>query len=386
MRDFKGIRVLLIEGYARQYLPMARAFKNLGCHVAALCNTKMDVAYVSRMTDEKILGICDREREKDTEEQIRALLKTGGYDVVVPCVDFSAAILSKNKEEFSAYAKVASNDWDVYRIAADKKATMAVCMENGIPAPITLLQVNALEDVEKAEMKYPIVIKPRTGYGAIGFKRINSAEELKSTFEGKEDTIPQYVFQEYIPQTMLQYECAMFVDNNNNVKTGAVFSKNRWFPVQGGSSTLNITVERPDIVESCKRLLQKINWRGAADIDLIDDPRDNTAKIMEINPRVSGSVKIVFESGVDQARQILEMLYSEEVSEQTDYKIGQRLRCSQTDFLWFIKSPDRFKSDPSWFSIKNTKDHTFAWDDPLPWVVFSVAGLFKFKREMKKRQ
>ena len=184
---------------------------------------------------------------------------------------------------------------------------------------------------------------------------------------------------------MLQYECAMFVDQNNEVKTGVVFSKNRWFPVDGGSSTLNITVERPDIVESCKQLLQKINWRGAADIDLIDDPRDGVAKIMEINPRVSGSVKIVFEAGVDQAKQMLELVHGDPVSEQKEYRIGQRLRCSQTDLLWFLKSPNRFKSKPSWFSIKKTKDQIFYLDDPLPWFAFSLTGVFKYKKEMKKR-
>ena len=382
---FKGKRILILEGYARQCLPLIRAFKKAECHVAVLCNSKLDVGYASRTPDEKILGICDRDRENETEAQVRELLKTKKYDVVVPCVDFSAAILSRNKIEFSEYAKVVSNDWDVYQIAANKEKTMEVCMGNNIPAPITLLNVHSLADVEKSDIQFPIIIKPKTGYGAIGLKKMNSIEDLKSIFNERENTMCQYVFQEYIPQTMFQYECAMFVDNNNEVKTGVVFSKNRWFPVEGGSSTLNITVDRPDIIESCKRLLQTINWRGAADIDLIDDPRDGKAKIMEINPRVSGSVKIVFEAGVDQARQMLELVSGDTVSEQTEYRIGQRLRCSQSDLLWFIKSPNRFKSKPSWFSIKNTKDQIFYLDDPLPWFVFSLTGIFKYKKEMKKR-
>ena len=110
------------------------------------------------------------------------------------------------------------------------------------------------------------------------------------------------------------------------------------------------------------------------------------AKIMEINPRVSGSVKIVFESGADQAKQILEMAHGQEVTPQLSYEVGRRLRCTQTDFLWFIKSPNRFKAKPSWFSIRKTNDHTFYWSDPLPWFSFSLSGLFKFKGEMKKRQ
>ncbi len=383
--SFNGKRVLILEGYARQSLPLARAFKKSGCFVTVLCNSKMDVSYVSRIPNRKILGICDREREEETVNQIRELLKTNQYDVVVPCVDFSAGLLSKNKDEFSLYAKVASNDWSVYQIAADKSETMKICMEKDIPAPKTLIDCACLSDILNSDIKFPVVVKPKTGYGAIGFKRVESFEKLKELFT-KETEIANYVIQEYIPQTKFQYECAMFVDNDNQGKTAVVFSKNRWFPVNGGSSTLNVTVERPDIVESCKKLLQSINWRGAADIDLIDDPRDGKAKIMEINPRVSGSVKLVFDAGVDQAKQMLELVFDHDVSEQFSYKIGRRLRCSQTDFLWFIKSPNRFKSNPSWFSIRKTKDQTFSWDDPLPWVVFSISGLLKYKKEMSKRQ
>ncbi len=384
-RDFKGIRVLVLEGYARQSLPLIKAFNKLGCEVTALCSSKLDVAYVSRYTHHKLLGVCDRDRVDETTEQVRKLLKTGGYDVVVPTVDFSACLLSKNKKEFSAYAKIASNDWDVYEIAGDKERTMQVCMENDIPCPITVLNAKTIEDISNSGIRYPIAMKPRVGYGAIGFKKLESIDDLKNTLNETGEPLDYYVFQEFIPQTDLQYECAMFMNENNEPRTSLVFSKNRWFPITGGSSTLNITVSRPDIVESCTKLLQAINWRGAADIDLIQDPRDGTAKIMEINPRVSGSVKIAFVAGTDQARQMLELVFGKPVTEYKDYKVGQRLRCSQIDALWFIKSPNRFHSNPSWFSNKNTADHTFSWDDPLPWLVFSIQGLKRVGKEMEKR-
>lgn len=384
--NFNGIRVLILEGYSRQSLPLIYAFHKLGCHVAVLCSSKLDVAYVSRYTDERIVGICDRTDVKATQQQVRTLLISMKYDVVVPTVDFSAKLLSDNKEEFSKYAKIMTNERCIYDFAGDKLKTMRVCMENKIPCPKTLLDINTIDDVSKSDITYPIVLKPREGYGAIGFRRVNSIEELKQIFLNSNNDIKDYVIQEFIPQTGLQYECAMFVDAKNEIKTSVVFSKNRWFPINGGSSTLNITVCRPDIIESCSRLLKEINWRGPADIDLILDERDGLAKIMEINPRVSGSVKIVFESGVDQARQILEYLYGEEVSLYQNYTIGQRLRCSQTDFLWFLKSKNRFKCKPSWFSVKKTKDHTFRWTDPLPWFAFSISGILKYRKEMKKRR
>lgn len=380
----KKYSVLIFEGRARQSLPLAKAFQELDCEVTALCESRLDVSYVSRYVDHKEIGTCSNTDEKGTAAQILSMVKTGKYDLVVPTTDFSAMILAKYKYEYESYCKVASNDWDVYQIAADKNQTMKICTELGLPCPVTLFGIDSIDKIHG--LQFPIVVKPKIGYGAIGFHRINDKRELEKLFGGIDSgEIRQYVFQEYIPQTELQYECAMFMDDNGVAKTALVFSKNRWFPVEGGSSTLNITVERPDIVKSCTELLQKINWRGAADIDLIQDPRDGKAKIMEINPRVSGSVKIAFIAGTNQARQMRELAEGKEVTEYKHYEKGWRLRSFQTDFLWFLKSPDRFKTKPSWFSWKKTKEQIFSWSDPIPWLAFTIKGLKNYKSEMKKR-
>lgn len=382
--QFQGKRVLILEGYARQSLALVQAFNKLSCNVSVLCGSKLDLCYWSRYVNKRILGICDRDLVKETEEQVRMLIQSHDYDVVVPATDFSAELLSRNKDEFSKYARIASNEFNVYSIAGNKNETMKVCESIGVPHPKTLQNIESVEAIEESDIRFPVVIKPSVGYGAIGFKKVDTLEDLKESFKNKTD-FSNYVIQEYIPQTDLQYECAMFLDDNNEVKTSLVFSKNRWFPVNGGSSTLNITVLRPDIVDSCTKLLKAINWRGPADIDLIQDPRDGKAKIMEINPRVSGSVKICFLSGVDQAKQMLELAYHEKVTHFKEYKIGQRLRCSQTDFLWFLTSPNRFNSNPSWFSCKNTSDQIFDIHDPLPWFAFSIQKLLQLRKELKKR-
>ena len=106
---------------------------------------------------------------------------------------------------------------------------------------------------------------------------------------------------------------------------------------------------------------------------------------MEINPRVSGSVKIAFIAGTDQACQMKELAEGKQVTEYRDYEIGWRLRCFQTDFLWFLKSPNRFKAKPSWFSWRRTKEQIFSLSDPIPWFAFTIKGLRNYRSEMDKR-
>lgn len=384
--DFKGTKVLLLEGYARQCLPFMRAFKKLGCDVTILCNSKLDLAYVSRYADHKILGICDPERYEDSERYICDLIKNGSYDIVVPLVDFSASILSKNKTELSAYSKIASNDWDIYQIAADKQRTMEVCMKNRISCPYTLAEVNDIAEVLSSDIKYPIVVKPRIGCGAVGFKKIDSPEDLKALFDATSENPYNYVFQEYIPQTSPVFAVNLFIDNYGALKSSFVYACNRWYPLSGGTGTFNQLVERPDMVEQCMKVVDALSLRGCIGFDVMLDPRDNVSKIIEINPRILACARIGFLSGVNLAHQILEKEFGYDVTEYRTVYNNVSVRMSQTDILWFIKSPDRFKVKPSWFSIKNTKDQTFYLDDPLPWFAFLFRGLKRFKKEMNKRK
>lgn len=386
MIDYTKIRILLADGQDRQTLPMARAFKKLGCVVTTFNCSKLDNGYSSRYPDHKIIDPKAKDNPQYLAEAIERHLETGNYDLVVTTSDLTAEALAINKKRLEKYARIAVTDPEIFYKAYDKINTMKVCMENNIPCPKTLINITSVDQVLAADLVFPIVIKPRKSFGAIGFNRVDTKNELKEVLSKNKYDLSDLVVQEYIPQTDNQYEVAMFVDSGNKIKSALVFSKNRWYPVEGGSSTLNITVERPDIVDNCSKLLQLIGWRGCADIDLIQDPRDGTAKIMEINPRVSGSVKICFEAGIDLAKQIIEAEYGEEVTEYLDYRKDIRLRCIHTDLLWFIKSKDRLKSTPSWFSMKNTKDQIFSISDPKPFFTFSIQAIMRYRREMNKRR
>lgn len=386
MKTDKQVSVLLVDGGDRQTIAMARAYKRLGYTVTTLNDSKKDIGYASRYPDRKLLYPGSRSDITIRAKAMKQCIMSGKFDVVVTTSDDTAEALSLMKEECAGKAHIAVVNPDLFYMAYDKNKTMKVCMDNGIPCPITFFGIEKTEDVPFESLQYPVVVKPCMSYGAIGYHRVDNEQELRTLCESIEINLKHYVIQEYIPQTDIQYECAMFVDQNNKVKASCVFSKNRWFPVSGGSSTCNVTVDRPDIVESCTRLLQKIKWRGAADIDLIQDPRDGIAKIMEINPRVSGSVKVVLNAGVNIAEQIVQLALDQEVSDFNDYKKDTRLRCMHTDLLWFIKSPNRFKSKPSWFSWKNTTDQVFMLSDPLPFFTFSIQALGKYRREMEKRK
>ena len=379
------INVLLIDGFAKQYLPMAKAFRKLNCNVHTIVQSHLDVAYFSRYTSKKYLLKKSMQNEENLKSFIIGILKAEKIDIVISLTDFSSDLISRYKHVLSQYSYIAIPDFDIYNIARNKKLTLKTCEKIGVPFTKTYFDFS-FSKIDMEMVEYPLVAKPISSYGSIGFRVIKDINQFKRSFNYLKENIEEILIQEYVPQTSIQYEASLFLDEEQNVKSAVLFTKNRWFPVDGGSSTLNITTYNSDIINHCTKLLKDIKWTGCADIDLIHDPRNNEVKVMEINPRVSGSVKIVFLSGVNLAKQILDLYLGNIVTQYDNYKTNVRLRASHTDLLWFINSPQRFKSKPSWFSLKRTRDHIFDILDPVPWFTFTLQSMLKYRKEMKLRR
>lgn len=379
------IKVLLIEGRARQVLPLAKSMNKLGAEVTTYNGSKLDPGYASKYPHRKLLAFFDAKQPEKSFEALKSELEKYHYDMVLPLNDDIAIQLSKHKKELSEYTTPIVEDWERFQFACDKMKTMQVCMENGIPSPKTFISLEDYLDNETS-VSYPLVVKPRTGQAAVGFHTSETKDDVVNYYKLAEQKYGPMLIQEYIPQTDLQYKCEMYVDREGALKAACVFAKNRWYPVDGGSSTLNTTVDRPDIVAICKTLLEKIGWRGYADIDLIQDPRDGIAKIMEINPRITGSVKICYAAGVNFSKLILQDFKGEPVEEALNTNYGVQLRYMHTDILWFLKSNDRFRCKPSWFNFKKCVHQIFSWDDMWPTVTYTLQSFEKLIKDKKKRQ
>lgn len=381
----KGKHILVLDGYSKQCLPFIRGFKELGCEVSVLCKSRWDCGFASRLPDHRILGI-DIGSPEESEKCIVELVKTGKYDLVFPPFEFSARILSHNKEELSKYAIVCANDKDVFDHANDKNDVMRVCMENNLPCPKTLFDVVNSEDVSKGNLDYPIIIKPRSMYGARGFHVFYNELELQEYIEDRHISLADYVVQECIPLDSDVISGNVYVDRYGEVKSSFIYDSIHLFPESGGTSTMNVLIDRKDIHEKCAAIVKKMNLRGVIGIDLMIDKRDNVAKIIEINPRASHAITIGFLSGFNLCQQIMEDAYNLPVTLFDKSDTSLCLRIGQTDILWFLKSKNRFKKSPGKLGYKRVREQMFYWDDPLPWLAFLLERLKNFRKIMKEKK
>ena len=384
--DYSGKRVLVLDGFGRQVPAILKELHDLGCIITTLNDRKLDVGYSSRYPNRKIVERGIRHDQELLQRVIEREMASGNYDVFLPMVEKSTDILTKMVEEGrNGDVKVIVAPRQAFLQAYDKELTMKVCQEIGVPCPLTKMDNETLDDY-LGKVKFPLACKPRKGSGAAGFKKVNTREELEKYISDGVIDLDKYVIQEYIPQTDYRYGSRVMLDSNHQKIYCVTVQSCRSYPIDGGPGCYIRTANRPDIDEYAVKLLQAMNWVGFAHVSFIMDPRDWTPKVIEINGRIPASIKICYLVGVQPVKTMLDLAYGEELTPVVKpIPENVALRYFHTDFLWLLKSTNRFKAKPSWFNFKKNHDYIWDWKDPLPFFTYSIEHIQTYRRDMAER-
>ncbi len=108
--------------------------------------------------------------------------KENQIQMVVPLFDMDLLVLARNKDKFSAIGTtvIVSNP-EFIEICNDKWKTYEFLNANEFKVPRTYLKA---DDVKRAlsegEIHYPVIIKPRFGYGSIAVSVAHDDKEVES--------------------------------------------------------------------------------------------------------------------------------------------------------------------------------------------------------------
>jgi predicted ATP-grasp superfamily ATP-dependent carboligase len=302
-------------------------------------------------------------------------VKREKFNVTFVTGDKPTDLLVRHKDLFTKHTCLPLVDFERYVNCRDKTKTMKIAQRIGVPTPKTYYpEEEPVAEIAK-QLDYPVVLKPNTSDGARGISYPKDADELIRLYHATVANYGSCHIQEYIPHTGMQYKAELLFDGNSEVKAWCVYNKLRYYPPTGGSSTLNSTVHRKDILESGAKILKELKWFGMGDCDFIEDPRDGIPKLMEINPRFTRSIKICVAAGVDFPYLLYKTAVGETVPSVLDYQPGVFLRYLPADVAWFIKSKERFRTSPSFFCFrgKNWTDEIISFRDPGPALAYLVS-------------
>ena len=183
-----------------------------------------------------------------------------------------------------------------------KELQYALADQHDFPRPLTRY-VQSRDDLEQfnARALFPALIKPLSHreWGSLpegnplrGRKVMaaSTPEELLRHYALCEPYRPRAVAQEMIEGPDSAKSCYLAVYASDGSLLGScVVQELRAHPMfYGGASVVRPVVDE-EIQLQCDRFLRAMNYRGICEIELKRDARDGRAKLIEVNPRYSGT-------------------------------------------------------------------------------------------------
>ena len=260
-----------------------------------------------------------------------------------------------------------------FNLTRDKLLLMKLCEREKIPHPVTYDSADNLQDVDTKQF----IIKPRIGSGAEDVKYINSQEDLKILNEINPEEV---VIQEKIKNGR-EVIGAFYLFDNDKLISSYCHQRIRTFPEEGGVTVYSKLITNDEVVSSGEKLLTLLNWDGLAMIEFLFDPADKKYKVIEINPRLWGSILLSEFSNINMIENYIELSLnrsSQSDAPKTDTKI--RWFFPYDVILFFKKSVGTGKF---WSVGKNTCYINFTYANKIKAFIFLLVSVFSLKN-MKK--
>jgi len=296
--------------------------------------------------------------------------------VLIPVFE-ETFLIAKHSDRISRHVSMVLPDFEQILVAhnKDKWATMARQLEIPIPenCSIQALQTGA---VKAHDLRYPLLVKPKQGGGAWGIQEIESADSLTTMLRREScNGIPwgRFFLQEKI---LGETHCVAMLFNRGKMRAKVAYKQLRDYPVTGGQATLRVSIRSWKAEAQLERLLESLRWHGVCQADFVVDQRTRVPYLIDLNPRLWGSLAQAIASGVDFPYLIYRLAREGDVDAITEFKTGVVTRWIGGELAGFFpnlkRSPGRTRFIKNFFipSVPTTLYDDFSWVDPFPFVAW----------------
>lgn len=287
-------------------LAIVRSLGKRGIPVIVLDSDPQALGFASRYS---VAGVTVPGVVKDEEGAIEELLAVGrqlkGKSVLLPSSDQWMHAVAKHADRLTEYFLLPPSDLDVLGKIVDKREFYNHAQEAGIPVPPYAL-VSAHEPMLPSQLEgitFPCVVKPAVkssfpdvfGQSAV---LIRDEDELSAFLRAAAEF-------DLIVQSMVKggenglKTVAIYVDRNGDLKAVLNASRAAVYPPEVGTSCVVQTCLETELVEETMQVMRHLNYRGVAEVEYVYDPKEDTWKVIDMNPRFWKWVGMPIAAGVD---------------------------------------------------------------------------------------
>lgn len=212
--------------------------------------------------------------------------------MLIPCADGDVRMIASNIDALSQTFRLTSCGWDDLKHLCDKQLLPQLAATCGVDFP-KAYTIDSAAEAQALDVQFPVVLKPATRESANAFTlakawRADSRDELIARFQQAASLVggKNVVVQEFVPgggEAQFSYTA---VWHRGEPVMEMTARRTRQFPVEFSyTSTFVETIDRSAVVESSRRMLASIGFRGLVEIEYKFDARDGRHKVLDVNPR-----------------------------------------------------------------------------------------------------
>ena len=282
--------LMLSVGRRGELMKDFRASMEAGSHIVATDNSPYapalyfaDKQYIVPPIDDPsymdiILEIC-------VDEHINA---------VTTFIDPEIMLLAENRDRFSELGvEVLAPYTETAKLCFDKYEMFKYLKQNGINTPETWGSfAEAKSAIEKGVLSFPVFVKPRTGSGSVGARKINDLEGLWVAFEQD----PSLIVQELMTgENAFDLDADIYIDTISHKPVAAFLKKKISTTIGGANKTISFKDDR--MFQFIEKALRPFQFNGPIDADFFY--KNGKYYLSEINPRFGGAYLHAYGAGVD---------------------------------------------------------------------------------------
>jgi protein-tyrosine-phosphatase len=371
----KTAKALVLDVHSRAGLETLQALGRRGVDTDVATDRKDCLAFRSRYIRRKL---TQPPLSSPTLEGWFAQVRAEAYDLVVPSTETSLLALRTLAPEDPLRRAAILPSNQALDVALDKEETRKFAARLGIQTACTLL-LSRNSEIPECQA-YPVVLKPTHSTLLLNGRTV-SVEAHIARSPGDRLAF----LQRYLPHTAVQqqaYVCGQgfgveLLYSRGNPVWHFVHERIHEYPLTGGGSSYRRSIPPlGQLLEPATELLGALGWHGVAMVEFKWD-RKSAPFLMEINPRLWGSLALGIDAGVDYPYGLLCLALGQPLPPQPQYRIDFYTRDLRTDLEWQKENLAANHSDPLLFTRsrartalemlrplwgKESWDH-FDWDD-----------------------
>lgn len=246
--------------------------------------------------------------------------RKNNIDAVISLFDIDLPILAKNRGSFEKIGTtVVVSDYETVDICNDKWKTFCYLSEQGFSVPTTFISLDtAITCLNKGDISYPVMVKPRWGMGSIAVYEAENEEELRVFFAKTKRNI-QNTYLKYessvdaersvlIQEKLKGQEYGLDVISDLDCNYVTTIAKIK-YAMRSGETDCAVTVDKLELKQLGKRISEAMHHRANLDVDVF--AVDNKYYILEMNARFGGGYPFSHLAGVNLPLAIVNWLRNE---------------------------------------------------------------------------